>query len=174
MGELFRGWRRKFGVATLVMALVFMGGWVRSPFLTDSFSVNSFWPGSGVRQGMFSSNGVLLWIKVKDGSDCDFGLVPDFPAFQLPGFGSSRSNSNNALLMIFDRNFKWSFDSLGFGIGSNVVAANKTPGAPSIAVRLLKVPYWSIVIPLTLISAWLLPPTTRKSTLKEITQPIPE
>ena len=30
MGDFFHGWRRKIGVVTLVMALVFVSGWVRS------------------------------------------------------------------------------------------------------------------------------------------------
>ena len=30
MGEFFKGWRRKAGVVTLVMALAFLGVWARS------------------------------------------------------------------------------------------------------------------------------------------------
>ncbi|MES2791311.1 MAG: hypothetical protein V4719_16970 [Planctomycetota bacterium] len=30
MGGLFHGWRNKFGVVTLAMALMFVGGWIRS------------------------------------------------------------------------------------------------------------------------------------------------
>ena len=30
MGEFFHGWRRKVGIVTLVIACVFMAGWVRS------------------------------------------------------------------------------------------------------------------------------------------------
>jgi len=36
MREFFRGWRRKVGVMTLLMACVFMGGWLRSLITTDS------------------------------------------------------------------------------------------------------------------------------------------
>ena len=35
MDEFFRGWRRKIGVLTLVMACVFMVGWVRSEAMFD-------------------------------------------------------------------------------------------------------------------------------------------
>ena len=30
MSDLFQGWRRKIGLTTLLLALVFMSGWVRS------------------------------------------------------------------------------------------------------------------------------------------------
>ena len=36
MGDFFRGWRRRIGVVTLAVALVFMGGWVRSSVFHDS------------------------------------------------------------------------------------------------------------------------------------------
>jgi len=39
MREFFRGWRRKIGVATLLMALVLMGGWVRSLYVVDTVTV---------------------------------------------------------------------------------------------------------------------------------------
>ena len=37
MGDFFRGWRRKLGVATLVIALGFIGIWIRSKNLSDAF-----------------------------------------------------------------------------------------------------------------------------------------
>ena len=39
MREFFRGWKRKLGVVSLVMACVFMAGWVRSSLLTDRFAI---------------------------------------------------------------------------------------------------------------------------------------
>ena len=38
MREFFRGWRRKVGVVTLVLALVFMGGCVRSQAFVDTLT----------------------------------------------------------------------------------------------------------------------------------------
>jgi hypothetical protein len=35
MKEFFQGWRRKLGVATLVMALVFIGCWIRGFYVED-------------------------------------------------------------------------------------------------------------------------------------------
>ncbi len=39
MREFFRGWRRKAGVMTLVMATVFLGAWVRNVVVTDQFEL---------------------------------------------------------------------------------------------------------------------------------------
>ena len=36
MVEFFKGWRRKIGCVTLLMALVFMAGWLRNYFIRDS------------------------------------------------------------------------------------------------------------------------------------------
>jgi len=38
MGEFFKGLRRRIGIVTLLMACVFMGGWIRSPHHCDSFN----------------------------------------------------------------------------------------------------------------------------------------
>lgn len=35
MGSFFQGWRKKVGLATLIMALAFMGGWLRSLSIVD-------------------------------------------------------------------------------------------------------------------------------------------
>lgn len=43
MLEFFRGWRRKTGVVTLVMALVLMTGWVRSFHFCDLLWIQSPW-----------------------------------------------------------------------------------------------------------------------------------
>ena len=40
MGEFFKGWRRKVGCVTLVMACVFAAGWVRSLAIFDVVSFN--------------------------------------------------------------------------------------------------------------------------------------
>jgi len=42
MKEFFQGWRRKIGVVTLVMALVFMAGWVRSLVVEDELDFHDF------------------------------------------------------------------------------------------------------------------------------------
>src|SRR4051812_44068427 len=57
MRELFKGWRRKFGVVTLVVACVFTAGWVRS--LTNGNSL--FLLALGKRHIVASERGALWW-----------------------------------------------------------------------------------------------------------------
>ena len=38
MGEFFKGWRRKVGVLTLVMACMFMAVWIRSSLVIDKIA----------------------------------------------------------------------------------------------------------------------------------------
>ena len=42
MGDYFKPWRRKIGVVTLMLACVFMGGWMRSIFFLDFISVTGW------------------------------------------------------------------------------------------------------------------------------------
>ena len=96
MFNYFRGWRRKAGLVTLLMACVFAAGWVRSLTEID-------------RLGLFGG-----WV-------CSWG-------------GSMR------LVEV-------SFITTQIG-GASVRAAQLTP--------FFSIPYWMIVLPLTLLSAWLL------------------
>src|SRR4051794_19488286 len=41
MRDFFKGWRRKLGCVTLVMACVFMAGWVRSIGISDWITLNA-------------------------------------------------------------------------------------------------------------------------------------
>jgi len=41
MGDYFKGWRRKCGLLTLMMACVAMGGWVRSRDTFDELQINT-------------------------------------------------------------------------------------------------------------------------------------
>ncbi len=59
MREIFHGWRRKAGVATLVMACAVMGMWVRSLYCRDVFYVGSTWGSFHLRStdGGFKTEG---------------------------------------------------------------------------------------------------------------------
>ena len=58
MGELFKGWRRKLGCVTLVMACAMMGMWFRSKFIEESAGIFV----GGRRYAIFSANGELGFI----------------------------------------------------------------------------------------------------------------
>lgn len=42
MGDFFKGWRRRFGVVTLVMATILVGAWTRSYFSDDRIPLPAF------------------------------------------------------------------------------------------------------------------------------------
>jgi hypothetical protein len=70
MREFFRGWRRKVGCMTLVMACVVMGGWLRSLACLDEFWLE----GLGQYHELILTDGSVHWI-VRDGMwnlDCSW------------------------------------------------------------------------------------------------------
>ena len=128
MGEFFRGWRRKVGVVTLVMALVAMVGWIRSGFVDEWVAV------------CLGERTLFVLVSTWRGLSLESwpGMPPDSPPFLW------RSNQHNPS------------DGL-------------TPDDGQ-----LRIPYCFIVIPLTLLSAFLLLTKPRKSIQKKTDEPIPE
>ena len=165
MGDFFKGWRRKTGIVALVMACVFMTGWVRTYSVTDDIHVplgktTSFCASS------YRSNLI-------------FQVFSQAIVFRRSSI-SSRVNT----IYPWNDETRTALDMSGFGGG----AIDKDPDDPtrecemwSCPVKLcgcavflrstlasgrgilgIFIPYWSIVIPLTLLSAFLL-----------ITKPLP-
>lgn len=130
MGDFFHGRRRKLGCVTLVVAVLLMVGWVRSHLMDDIIR-----PIQGQTSLVFASSNDSLF----------FGLIWDMPPFSI--WDTDQSNSLKRDLDS-DANFKWSALFFGFGVGS----AFNDP----VSAALLMIPYWSLVLPLTILSAWLL------------------
>jgi hypothetical protein len=131
MGELFRRWRRKTGCMTLVLACVAMGGWVRSQNHLDHVSLNL---DDETIHAFNSTPFGIEWMKQRSTG------VQWFT-------GRIRASSNRSTPEKYDRIFESLFsasDLCGFRVGIGKDA------------RILVVPYWFIVLPLTLLSAWLL------------------
>lgn len=106
MHEFFHGWRRKFGVATLVMACVVLGMWIRSYALVDQIFVFG--------NILISNSGCMVW--------------------DWQGWGGPDANIlhfYSDLASPFDED--WYFGADG-----------------------IRLPYWIIAIPLTLLSAYLI------------------
>jgi hypothetical protein len=74
MREFFRGWKRKAGCVTLLLACVFAAGWVRSQNSIDSFVISDF--------EFVSLNGRIdfgvLWRRVSIG----IGEFPEYHAYK--------------------------------------------------------------------------------------------
>jgi hypothetical protein len=115
MREFFKGWRRKTGVVTLMLACVFMACWVRSQTTYDVLSV------------------------------CDCSVLSYSGDFCFDYY--ARPNSHPT---------KWE------------------SGAISRDMEFVGVPYSFVVLPLTLLSAYLLLSKPRKPVPKMRGEPIPD
>jgi hypothetical protein len=112
MREFFRGWQRKVGVATLMVACMLMIVWMRSYVVRFSRTVPS---NDTATSYVVSSNGYFMWVHFESGP--------------YPFQGFSQADFPD-----------------GSHIGGN--------GTGPITCRY--VPYCSIVLPMTLLSAYLL------------------
>ena len=145
MGAFFKGWKRKVGVLTLVMALILTRMWIRSASIGDelTFPIGTQWDDC-----VASNNQCLVWGRYR----------PDFRPAHRP-FPQWRTIPPINWDDPPNSDVRWRY--LGFGI----VDRNNE------RLSYLLIPYWSITIPLTLISAFLLLTKPHKSTTKKITEP---
>lgn len=137
MVEFFEGWKRKVGFVTLVMACALSLGWVRSLYVTDLI-VPNLWTANS------SSNGSLIHARYFFSS-----LTPALPLWDIHRTSEIRDYSDLFSKWILPDRVDWRFRACGFGICD--IADDQ-----GLWVRLMIIPYWSIVIPLTALSAWLL------------------
>lgn len=160
MREFFRGWKRKIGCMTLVMACVFMGAWIRGHGTKDIIATGN---GRGLAYHEFNSSyqGIMWYSHTSD-----LGYQWDAGWYRVRIFDRESFNplAQFADEMAIDRRWQW----LGFDCGQV-----HDPDSPSFKTSWFLIPYWSTTIPLTLISAFLLLSKPRKSTLKKLTEPIP-
>jgi hypothetical protein len=145
VGEFFRGWRRKVGCVTLLMTLGFMAGWVRSLITMDELTV----PGIRATHYLNSTDGTLgWWMRIND---------PNLG----PSFQTRRSNSSEWASVLEQIDIHWTFKWCGFGCGES--HRNQ--------LQIWMMPYWSIVMPVTALSAYLLFVNSRKSTQTKLPEP---
>ena len=148
MREFFRGWRRKIGLLTLVMACVVMVEWIRSMTNSTQFSIRTE---KHACVGIKSANQVFslfYWrfndLSMKWDAQEDIEFVV-YPFAEQPGM----KNWPDGIFRWRIGDFGWQASSIG----------------PNHRMVQFIAPNWSIVIPLTLISALLLlsKPRHRKS-----------
>ena len=152
MNGYFKPPRRKLGVVTLGLTCVFAAGWVRS--LGGEEHV--FCPvGKSTYYTLASDKGVINWAR-SDTSESTW--VPSHAGwFRKPYDLVTRVIIETDEMMNanpWDREWEWS--------GSGVYDASFD--SPPFRVRAWRTTYWSIVIPLTLLSAYLLPSKPRSKT----------
>jgi len=133
MKEFFRGWKRKVGVFTLLMACALMCGWFRSWKWWETLLVLD----TGVRNCTINSNqGQIAWIDWHEHSENPTKLR----YFQMDAceFSEYRPIENLSRFVIFTK------------------AVVRFPPGRSATADVRIIDYWSVVTPLTLLSAYLL------------------
>jgi hypothetical protein len=140
MKEFFYGWRRKTGVVTLAMACGLTSAWLRSVAYQDTFTISS--PGDSQTLLVSSTQQLII------------AMVSGASASSTPFWMSRNIESGDGWLLTAADNLRIyiGFHGQSFRFGTTVTAwASK-----AVSLTTLHFPYWSLVIPLTLISAYLI------------------
>lgn len=153
MGEVFKGWRRKAGCVALMMACVLMGLWMRGYRVSDALSFgidsagNDVWLNSsrdGIRwERYFGAGGAWGWQQ-----------------FPVPRTGTVFPFDDPKWLAICTIDWRWR--ACGFDFGEWHSKQKDT-----FRSYYWLIPYWSLVLPLTLLSAYLILWNPRKRTEPE-------
>lgn len=149
MRDFFRGWRRKVGVALLIVSCAFAAGWVRSLWISDQLT---YVVGTRPCESCLSVNGFLVWVSFR--SDKPLAENTTSAVRWNGGIKVSPSDFNNQdapRQLVIDWTYRWPM----FGAGRMRQYSNPNRS-------LMYVAYWSIVVPLILISAYLLLRTPRE------------
>lgn len=146
MFTFFHGWRRKIGCLALVMALVFVVGWIRSLVVMDVLLVPS---GTHTMEHCVSIDHAFVWGRVRRS---DSKSVIPYPVFTTEAPRSLDSFLERA-------NLRCDWRGFGFGAGElNVTSADRLNHTMWI------IPYWSLVVPLVALSGYLILSKPRKQT----------
>ncbi len=131
MGAFLKPLRRKIGVLTLVVSCILLAGWIRSRFIGDFVAFST-------------SHYPLVTISSRLGT-IEFAWYREYSLQTKPQWSASpiRSEHGNA-------NAKDSF-AYAWGIGEVTTAGRVISKGTTLTVH-----FWAIVLPPTLLSAWLL------------------
>jgi hypothetical protein len=147
MREFFRGWRRTVGCATLVMACALMGMWLRSRVVNDFLATD----GRDATYRIGSYGGAISFIR-------DTPAVPFERFLHLDSFDEGDDNKYELWKRWdswdgYEMSWRWDLAQFHFGVGSTG-SASRTES--------YTFPYWFFVIPITLLSAYLILWKSRK------------
>jgi hypothetical protein len=138
MHTYFHSWRRKAGVITLVMACVFMGAWIRSLRVQDQLVV----PRRDSAHLFASRNGILGWVRVSP-------LLATIEWSSIAVTGTMEDSWGDA-----EAHWRWHY--CGIDIGAATLTAKSQGRVIKMQFEQWGVPYWTIVMPPTLLSAYLI------------------
>ena len=167
MKEFFRGWKRKVGVVMLLMALLAMAAWSRSESFCDFYSteIDRDEMRSRRRFDIRSASG-KIWITTVDITSVWGVSVTKWGSRTLGDSTIRRVRANRK--RDTDYTIELDLGSLGFHFETGQFLQN-----PVTRMTTVTIPYWSITIPLTALSVFLLLRTHHQSIQKKIIEPIP-
>jgi hypothetical protein len=158
MGTYFKPWRRKIGLVTLILACVFATGWIRGLSRRDKLIINGesttvvVWLNNQLVSSMSGITAGVYWrdegVGQPKSTSMNWSSLPILTSEQVNTCLSQDAAFRNSPEWAAEGNWERKF--VGFCFFG---AKNRT---------LVFAPYWSIVIPLTLLSAWLLLAKTHK------------
>jgi hypothetical protein len=156
MRDFFKPWRRKAGVLTLGLACLAMVGWVRSQTNLDAlFRLNK----TNTHE-LSSYDGSIHWDRI-------WPIVTPRPSRWVYRHNGNITHVDNPWEGC---KIHWKVEGFGFALSAFSRQELVVGLAPPTEFEQWSVPYWSIAIPLTLLSAWLL---LSKSRQKPTTEPAP-
>ena len=146
MGNFFKGWRRKAGLVLLVIALAIAGAWGRSLMIRDELFV----PRKDALQVVASSCGTVRWARATP-RPFYFEDLTSMRSYSK-GFADDRERFENQ-----DADHYWSWCTVEWrwgGIGFDFGAGRDS--STGMQLERWAIPYWSLVSPLPMLSAYLI------------------
>lgn len=154
MREFFKPWRRRFGVVTLGLACVFASVWIRSASQGDRISVRH----APYLDIFYLNDGLLHWDQYID-PPIDELPLPLVGLYDIPSQWTTDPIDTWVSDSVWQSvSMDWKIDSGDFRIGKGrKLLAFDTKGRPIHSnVGSLVLHFWCVVLPLTMLSTWLL------------------
>ena len=152
MGEFFKGWRRKAGLVTLAMACLLTCAWMRSYMIRECVCI----PRRSSDHNIESHGGGLHWYRDTP-SIGNGGIRWHSESLSTPLISGGIGISPISLRRLIGK-AEWGWRWAGFDFGVVIIEGRISSVRRS---DFCIVPYWSLVLPLTLLSAWLILVTPR-------------
>ena len=193
MGEFFKPMRRKMGVLSLLMACVFMAAWIRGRSVRTEITIGMNEKGAEPKYSQRTNMFGKAWFECKvmakdyyqiiltDGIAIRRVKVTN-PEWSLGLKVGIRETSDDAFRSLNE--YVWRRQLFGIDTGERrddlkfenvtIVGNTKESAArnnPQLRLTYLSIPFWSLIIPLALISAFLLLTKPRPPTQKKAVEP---
>lgn len=146
MRDFFRGWRRKVGIAMLLMACVVLVLWIRSRFILDTVR---YCPDGRSHYSITLAPNEIRWVR-RQGSGSF--ISPRIFDVDWESKEYSEGHDDPILDPLVGWQSKWSWQACGFRFGSFLDSSQSVINGE---MEIAFIPYWSLTIPLTVLAACL-------------------